>query len=104
AKETNLFKYLVNEEYATLSEANSERLPDIYYIILDGYPRSDTLMEYFDYDNNEFDGFLESNGFVVFDDSYTNYSQTALAIPSILNMSYIKDLPEEGGIPLEEMM
>ena len=104
AKETDLFKYLVNEEYATLSEANRKRLPDIYYIILDGYPRSDTLMEYFDYDNNEFDGFLESNGFVVFDDSYTNYSQTALAIPSILNMSYIKDLPEEGGIPLEEMM
>lgn len=104
AKETDLYKYLINDDYKDLLSANYERLPDIYYILLDGYPRSDTLKEYFDYDNSAFDEFLESSSFTIVNDSYTNYSQTALAIPAILNMSYIKDLPEQGGIPLTELM
>jgi hypothetical protein len=104
ARETDFNKYLVDDEYKTLQDNDDAQLPDIYYILLDGYPRSDTLEEYFDFDNSVFDGFLESRNFSVADDSYTNYSQTALAIPAILNMSYIKDLPEKGGIPLTELM
>lgn len=103
-KDNDLFKYLANNEDKSLQSRNSGSLPDIYYILLDGYPRSDTLKEYFGYDNGEFDDYLTKSNFFIASKSHTNYSQTALAIPAILNMSYIEDLVEQGGITLSELM
>lgn len=99
----NLSKYLINNEDKKLGDTKQEH-PDIYYIMLDGYPRSDVLEEYFGFDNSGFDDSLIERKFFIAKNSHTNYSQTALAIPSILNMSYIKDLSEQKGIPLEELI
>jgi hypothetical protein len=63
--------------------------PDIYYIVLDGYLRSDMLKELFEYDNTQFTSFLEGNGFVIPTDIHSNYAKTALSIPSTLNMDYV---------------
>lgn len=90
------FKYLVNNEDKTLFASKQTKLPDIYYILLDGYPRSDTLKQYFNYDNSSFDNYLESNNFFIANKSHTNYSQTSLAMPAILNMSYLKDVKPKG--------
>jgi hypothetical protein len=76
----------VNEPIQTL-EANSR--PDIYYIILDGYGREDTLQEYLHFDNSQFIDFLESRGFDVADRSQANYNHTIYSISSSLNMNYI---------------
>jgi hypothetical protein len=69
--------------------------PDIYYIILDEYPRSDVLLESFDYDNSGFIESLSSMGFYVASQSQSNYSQTELSLASSMNLNYLDALSEE---------
>lgn len=66
--------------------------PDVYYIILDAYGRSDFLQEVFGYDNAEFIDFLESHGFYVAKQSNTNHIFTALSLASSLNMDFDQNL------------
>lgn len=72
--------------------ASTQLQPDIYYIILDGYGRADAIKQYFDFDNKEFLGFLESQGFYVASESSTNYAHTYLSLASSLNMDYLDNL------------
>ena len=67
----------------------SSALPDIYYIILDGYARADVLDSVYGYDNSEFIFWLEQHGFQVARGSRSNYSQTYLSLASSLNMTYL---------------
>jgi hypothetical protein len=71
---------------------DATELPDIYYIILDGYGRQDTLMEYMNFDNSQFIDYLESRGFYVADQSQANYDHTTYSISSSLNMNYIEPI------------
>ena len=71
--------------------------PDIFYIILDAYGRSDTLRAYYGYDNTPFVRALEKRGFFVAPRSQSNYSQTALSLSSSLNLSYHSDLARRMG-------
>lgn len=73
-------------------------VPDIYYIIVDGYGRSDVLQESYGFDNTPFLEFLEQRGFYVAESSHSNYGQTLLSFASSLNLEYIQDLP---GAPAE---
>ena len=66
--------------------------PDIYYIILDGYDRSDVLEELFGVDNTPFIDFLKQRGFYVASLSRSNYDQTALSLASSLNENYMDAL------------
>jgi len=72
--------------------SNLQSLPDIYYIILDGYGQSEILLDYYGYDNSEFIDFLRINGFFVAENSQSNYVQTSLSISSSLNYDYIDKL------------
>lgn len=67
-------------------------LPDIYYIILDQYPRHDVLEEMYGFDNSEFINHLTELGFYVADRSFSNYSQTELSLASSLNFQYLSEL------------
>jgi hypothetical protein len=69
-----------------------EKKPDIYYIVLDGYARSDILDELYGYDNSAFVGYLKDKGFVIPAESRSNYPKTALSVTSTLNMNYISAL------------
>ena len=60
-------------------------LRDIYYIVLDEYPRSGSPPEF---DNSAFVGALESRGFYVALQARSYYLHTHLSIPSSLNMRY----------------
>jgi len=66
--------------------------PDVYYIILDGYARSDVLEKYYGFKNNIFLQELDELGFVVVDVARANYFATFLSLGSSLNMAYIDDL------------
>jgi hypothetical protein len=66
-------------------------LPDIYYIILDGYARADVLRDTLSFDNTEFLAHLEQEGFYVAHRSRSNYCWTPLSLASSLNFSYIHD-------------
>jgi hypothetical protein len=69
--------------------------PDIYYFILDEYPRADVLKERFGFDNSEFLNFLKERGFYIAENSHTNYLRTRLSLPSALNMQYLDFLTEK---------
>jgi hypothetical protein len=71
---------------------DTDTLPDIYYIILDGYARADILDELYGYDNTDFLEYLEGRGFFVAENSQSNYVQTALSIASSLNLVYLDAL------------
>ena len=69
-------------------------LPDIYYIIMDMYTRSDLLEIAYGYDNSEFIHFLEDRGFYVANCSQSNYMRTDVSLTSSLNMDYLQNLSD----------
>lgn len=75
---------------------NGAKPPHIYYIILDEYARSSTLLEY-GFDNQEFIDYLTKKGFYVASKSRSNYAQTLLSLSSSLNMKYINFLSDLFG-------
>ena len=66
-------------------------LPDIYYVVLDGYASSDSLKDFAGYDNTGFTGELERKGFSIAGDSRSNYSITFLSLAATLNMEYVNE-------------
>ena len=81
----------------SFSVSESDSLPNVYYIILDGYPRNDILKKHLNFDNNEFINFLEQRGFYVAENSHSNYSLSSTSISSTMNMNYINFLADELG-------
>ena len=63
--------------------------PDIYYIILDGYGRSDALNDVYQLDNSAFVQSLEERGFYVAKCSQSNYPFTQYSLASSLNLDYL---------------
>lgn len=70
-------------------------LPDIYYIIVDGYGRADVLQELYSFDNGSFVDFLQERGFYLVEASQSNYIQTTLSLASSMNLSYLENLPPQ---------
>jgi hypothetical protein len=89
---------LVQQEYNpllldTYSPAlTPESLPDIYYLILDGYPSNSYLEQEMGIDNSDFTGQLEERGFFVAYDSLANYTYTLASIASALNLDFLHNL------------
>lgn len=73
------------------------RDPDIYLILLDGYPRADTLERLFGFDNTPFLSELKHRGFEVADSSRSNYMYTAMSFTSVLHMQYVQEIPGTVG-------
>jgi hypothetical protein len=71
--------------------------PDVYYIVLDSYTRSDVLESELNYDNTAFLNELEQMGFYVAGCSRTNYNKTQSSMASSLNMSYLPELYVEAA-------
>lgn|GEM_PF-2770277 len=69
----------------------AQRRPDVYWIVVDSYPNREQLLEVYGFDNSAFlDGLLE-RGFAIAEESFANYSETLLSVPSTLEMEYIFD-------------
>lgn len=81
-----------------------EHLPDIYYIILDGYGRSDILDEIYKLNNGEFLSYLESKGFFVAEESNSNYPRTGLSFASSLNSTYLDGISQQLGEESENLL
>jgi hypothetical protein len=82
-----------------------ESAPNVYLVLLDGYPRQDSLAA-MDIDNAGFLADLAQRGFSVASQSHTNYHNTLLTLASMLNGRYLAALPEladpAGDFPAEE--
>jgi hypothetical protein len=66
--------------------------PDIYFIVLDGYARSDVMKDLYGFDNGPFLDRLERRGFAVARQSTSNYCQTQPSLASMLNADYLDKL------------
>ena len=71
----------------------------MYVILLDGYPRADTLQETFGIDNTAFTADLEDRGFTVSDGARANYNKTWLTLASMFNGSYVDRMLVDGQVP-----
>jgi hypothetical protein len=74
---------------------------DIWYIIPDRYPRHDTLLDVYGFDNSEFEDFLAERGFTIQEQARANYPKTAHSLAATWNMELVPDLvpdpPEDGS-------
>ncbi len=73
-----------------ISWTNNSSPPDIYFIVLDGYGRSDALQTVEGIDNSAFLKDLRQLGFYVAQCSQSNYTRTLLSLTAIFNMQYIQ--------------
>lgn len=65
--------------------------PDVFLILLDGYPRADELEYVFGFDNAEFLTQLRQRGFDIDPLSHSNYTFTAATLTSLLKMDYVSE-------------
>jgi hypothetical protein len=63
--------------------------PNIYVLLLDGYPRADTTLVELGFSNEPFLDDLESRGFDVSRLAKSNYNTTLLTLTSMLHMEYV---------------
>jgi hypothetical protein len=68
---------------------------DVYLLILDGYANSAVLRERYGFDNRTFEDSLRTLGFTIPSWVASNYSQTVLSLPSLLNFEYVDRIAEE---------
>ena len=72
--------------------------PDIYLIMLDGYPRADTLARDFGFDNEPFLRAMEAQGFEVAREAHANYNITWFTLASMFNGRHLDALmPKPSG-------
>lgn len=84
-------EFITEQNSEPKKQISAENLPDIYYIILDGYPRKDVLKGLHRFDNSYFTNSLEKAGFIIPDLATSNYSHTHLSLSSSLNLSYLNE-------------
>ncbi len=96
--------YLINQhgesvqENTLLNPKNPDELPDVYYIILDKFARSDVIQRVYGYDISGFIAALEDIGFFVPRCSRSNYAFTVMSLSSQLNMAFVEDLTDEPNL------
>jgi len=83
----------------------SSALPDIYVLLLDGYPRADTLERVFGYDNTPFLEALRSRGFETPSATRSDYLWTHLTLLSMFHRDFLERVDalgplKEGGVPI----
>lgn len=66
--------------------------PNVYMLMLDGYPRADTLATTFEFDNGAFLDGLESRGFGVAEAARSNYRKTWVTLATMFNGTYVDEL------------
>ena len=74
---------------------DGRELPNIYYIVMDGYARNDVLKEWYGYDNQPFLDYLAAKKFFIANKAKSNYCQTGLSLSSTLNMGYLTNVSEK---------
>jgi hypothetical protein len=68
--------------------------PNIYIVLLDGYPRRDTLMDDMGIDNGPFEAALADRGFDVYDDAHSDRRYTDLTLMTLLTGT-TKGVPDD---------
>lgn len=75
----------------SIEQSRSSTRYNVYYVIVDGYTRSDVLQKLYDVDNSPFLRAMQNRGFYVASMARSNYTTTHVALMSILEMKYLVD-------------
>ena len=70
-----------------LQSVTLKEKPNIYFILMDGYSSFAYMREH-GIDVSPLTNYLSSNGFRLYDETYSNYQPTTSAMPAILNMEH----------------
>jgi hypothetical protein len=87
-----------------------QRLPDIYYLVMDRYAGVKTLQTIYQFNNQEFLDHLKMKGFQTAAQSAANYPSTAHSLASSLNLNYINylkgfvDGKSDSRLPLHSLL
>lgn len=73
---------------ADASEGHTAGRSNVYYLLLDGYGRSDQLSAHLNFDNEIFLSALRQRGFVIQEKARSNYLRTDFSVPHTLLMDY----------------
>ena len=74
--------------------------PNVYWIVLDGYPRADILRRDFDFDNAAFLENIERRGYTVQSRATSNYATSLDSVANTVGMSYrLTPGPPMGAAP-----
>jgi len=77
------------------ASAKTATKPDIYYIVLDRYASQNVLTTQFDYTNQDFVNFLNSQNFTTEPASHNNYPYTAMSIAATMDANYQTDVVQK---------
>jgi hypothetical protein len=104
----NLFNWIGKNHDAPITVADKiktmqavrahDSMPDIYYIVLDGYANDSILSVNYSYPQNPLTGYLQNKLFYIASDSKTNYIATSPSLSSSLNYHYLDSLPSETNL------
>lgn len=84
--------------WTATGDGPSTATPDIYVILLDGYPRADVLDYAFGIDNSAFTAQLAERGFSIAPRAHSDYLWTHVSVPSALNLDYVENVPSLGEV------
>ena len=68
--------------------------PDIYLVLLDGYPRHDVIERVYDWDNGAFLDALTQRGFAIGTANSSNYLITPYTLMSMWHMRHVPEIPD----------
>ncbi|MBP7652102.1 sulfatase-like hydrolase/transferase [Candidatus Dependentiae bacterium] len=88
------YSYLNNIKSYSRKISEKTYKPNIFFIILDAYPREDILNKIFNYDNSDIIEYLKSKGFYCAPKSMSNYQSTHLSMRSMFGMQIVRDWNE----------
>ncbi len=79
------------KEETTINGIQKSEMPDIYFIVPDGYARSDILESVYGHDNSSFTDALKDENFQIASNSTSAFYWTFLSMTSTFNMDYVTD-------------
>lgn len=86
-----------------VQNSGDKQWPDIYFIVLRGYARSDVLSAMYGYNNLPLIESIAEKGFTCASESTVNYPSTLLSLTSCLNMDYLQDLIPRPALDSEDL-
>lgn len=91
------FSALPSSAPAAQRIASSDR-PDVFFIVLDSYTSSESLLKHWGFDNSPFESELRKRGLQVLPEARSNYRSTPATIGSMFLMNYLQrvDGPDPG--------
>jgi hypothetical protein len=81
-----------DDVYAEARPRASAGSPNVFFIVVDKYSGSRSLLENHGFDNRPFEDRMRSRGFVVPRESRSNYPHTWMSLASILNWTFLDEL------------